>query len=252
MNKDDLIFDWSGTEVHRGWKGAAVLITALGFGFVFSVMNVQFDHRDIASVKSASVLFLPDHEEGRIWRMKAEEEGPFPGRLEISGLYDPLDELGAGSLGGDSWNPYAVKMKSLQMDSAVTAHRISTQGQRVFPRNFKSTEAVKEQPKVEVVLSPNLIPYTKESEKWLPTEFPPFRMEMKEEVASAEWRFLLDLRVDGTVMECLSLSGGREEGLAAITAWLKSLRFQKSEEAERWMGLRIEFLNERSHGPDPE
>ncbi|MES2983172.1 MAG: hypothetical protein V4727_12740 [Verrucomicrobiota bacterium] len=251
MNKDDLIFDWSHAEVHRGWKGASVLVAALGFGFVFSVISVQFDHRDIASVKSASVLFLPDHEEGRIWRMKAEEEGPFPGRLEISGLHDPLDELVAGSLKDDSWNPYAITMKSLQMDSVVTAHRISTQGQRVFPRNFKSTETVKEQPKAEVVLSPNLIPYTKESERWLPTTFPPFRMEVEEEVAPAAWRFLLNLRADGTVMECLSLSGGREEGLATITAWVKSLRFQEAEEAERWMGLRLEFLNERSHGPDP-
>lgn len=249
MNKNDLIFDWSHTEVHRGWKGFSVLIAALGFGLVFSVISVQFDHRDIASVKSASVLFLPDHEEGKIWRMKAEEEGPYPGRLEISGLYDPLDDLGA-SLGDDSWNPYTVTMKPLEMDSAITAHRISAQGQRVFPRNFKSTEAAKEQPKAEVMLSPNLIPYTKQSEKWLPTELPVFRVEKMEEVAAEEWRFLLNLRADGTAIECLSLSGGDEEALAVITAWLKSLRFQKAPDAERWMGLRIEFLNERTHGSD--
>lgn len=228
-----------------------MLIAVLGFGFVFSVFSVQFDFREVSSVKSASVLFFPDDEAGRIWRMKAEEEGPFPGRLEISGLVDPLNELGGSLLTEDSWNNYAVTMRSLQMDSTIPDHRISTQGQRVFPRNFKSAGVVKERPKTEVELSPKLVPYTKESEAWLPTEFPPFRMEMKEEVASAEWRFVLNLRADGTVVECLSLSGGHEEGLAAMATWLKGLRFQEAEAEERWLGLRIEFLNERSHGSDP-
>lgn len=77
-------------------------------------------------------------------------------------------------------------------------------------------------------------------------------MVMKDEIVSAEWRFVLNLRADGTVLECLSLSGGSEEGLAAMIAWLRSLKFQESEEAERWMGLRIEFLNERKHGADPD
>jgi hypothetical protein len=253
MNKDDLIFDWSNVETHVGWKGASVLVASLGFMFMFSVFSVHVDFRKSSAVNSASVLFLSDHEQGRIWRMKAEEEGPFPGRLEISGLYDPFEELGSGSLSvDDSWNPYVVTMRSLEMDSATSAQRISAQGQRFFPRNFKSTDAVNELPKVKLVLSPKLIPYTKESEEWLPTEFPAFRMDNEGKVAAAEWRFLLNLQADGRVVQCLSLSGGREKGLVAMTAWLKSLRFQEADEPERWMGLRIEFLNERSHGSDPE
>lgn len=252
MNKDELIFDWSNEEVHQGWKGASVLVAVLGFGLVFSVISVKFDRRDVASVNSASVLYLADDKEGRIWRMKTEEEGPFPGRLEISVLYDPLDEIGVGTLGDDSWNSYEVTMRSLNMDSAITASRISAQGKRFFPRNFKSTDLVKAPTQSEVVLSPKLVPYTTESEKWLPTRFPPFNMLMKDEIVSAEWRFVLNLRADGTVMECLSLSGGSEEGLAPMITWLKSLRFQESEESERWMGLRIEFLNERKHGANPD
>lgn len=250
MNKNDLIFDWSSVEVHSGWKGVSLLVVVLGFGFLVSLINVEFGHREVGTVKSASVLFLSNHEEGETWSMLAEEEGPFPGRLEISGLNDPLSELGDGSLIDRSWNPNRVRLKDMEISSAIAAHRISAQGQRYFPRNFRSTGALQVQPKTDVVLKPNLIPYTKEAQKWLPAELPLFRMEMEEEIASAEWRFVLNLRADGSVMECLSLSGGRDEALTMLTAWLKSIRFQESQEPERWMGLRLEFLNEGSHGSD--
>ncbi len=252
MNKNDLIFDWSSVEAHRGWKGAAVLIVTLVFGFSLSLVNVEFDSKEVASVKSASVLYVPDHEEGRIWRITAEEEGPFPGRLEISGMDDPFEGLGSGVLNkDDSWNLYKTSMRPLEMESVSSMHRIAVQGQKYLPRIFKSTGEVIDQQKTEVVLKPLLIPYTKESEKWLPTEFPPFRMEVKEEMDSSEWRFLLNLMPNGKVKECLSLSGGNEVGLVVITKWLEGLRFQESADEERWMGLRVEILNERGHGSDP-
>ncbi len=253
MNKNDLIFDWSNKEAHWGWKFTAALIVALVFALLYGLFSVQFDHKDIASLRSASILYLSDDKESLLWRMQADEEGPFPGGLEISELNDPLNELGEGSLSeDDSWNSYEVSIRSLQIDSSINKHRISAQGQRVFPRNFKSIEALNEKPKAELVMRPILIPYNKESEKWLPTEFPPLHLELQEEGTSAEWRFVLNLRNDGSVMECLSLSGGREEGLKVITDWLQGLNFQKSDEQERWIGLRIDFLNERSHGTDPE
>ncbi len=253
MNKNDLIFDWSDKEAHRGWKGAAVLIVALGFGFFLSLLHIEFDFREVSSVKSASVLYLPDQGEGQTWRIKAEEEGPFPGRLEISGMDDPFEGFGAGEINeDDSWNPYKTSMRSLEMDSLKSMHRISVQGQRYLPKIYKSTGVVKDHQKTEVVLKPLLIPYTKESEKWLPTQFPPFLMEMKGNLDSSEWRFVLNLSADGKVKECLSLSGGDEVGLAEITEWLRGLRFQEVADEERWMGLRVEILNEKSHGSDPE
>jgi hypothetical protein len=194
---------------------------------------------------------LPDHEEGRIWRMKAEEEGPFPGRLEISGMDDPFEGLGSGILNkDDSWNLYKTSMRPLEVESVKSMHRISVQGQRYLPKIFKSTEVVIDQQKAEVVLKPLLIPYTKESEKWLPKEFPQFRMEIKEDMDSSEWRFVLNLLPNGKVKECLSLSGGNEVGLVVITEWLEGLRFQESADEERWMGLRVEILNERNHGSE--
>jgi hypothetical protein len=253
MNKNDLIFDWSGAEAHMGWKCVSALVAALGFGLMFSLFNVRFDHKDIAAVKSASVLYLPDHEEGRIWRMKAEEEGPFPGGLQISGMYDPLEKLGVGLLDdGESWNPYVLTMKPLETESSIAMDRISVQGQRVYPRNFKSSDTVEVHPKTGSVLSPVLLPYNKEAEAWLPSEYPPLEVEVKDAMASEERIFVLNLAADGKVKECLSLTGGLEAGSTALTAWLKGLIFRKSEEPERWLGLRIEFSNERNHGTGAE
>ena len=166
---------------------------------------------------------------------------------------DPFERFGSGVPSeDDSWNPYKTSMRPLEMDSVKSMNRISVQGQRYLPKIYKSTDEHKEQQKAEVVLKPLLIPYTKESEKWLPTEFPPFRMEMKEEMDTTEWRFVLNLSADGKVRECLSLRGGEEIGLAEITEWLRGLRFQEVADEERWMGLRVEILNEINHGSEPE
>ena len=244
MNKNDLIFDWSDADSHRGWKGASVLIAALGFGFLLSAIHVDFDFRELSSVKTASVLYLPDQEAGRTWRMIAEEEGPFPGRLEISGEHDVLEEFGSTALiEGDAWNTYEIAMRSLEPDSVKANHRIAVQGQRYLPKIFKSTPEATVPDKATVGQKPLLIPYTKESEKWLPTELPEFQHETKREIDVSGWRFVLNLNDQGRVVECMAINGGDDEGLAEITAWVRGLQFQKAEQEERWMGLRVEILN---------
>lgn len=245
MNRKDLIFDWSEVEAHRGWKGAAVLIAALCFGFALSLIRVDFDFRKLASVKSASVLYLPDQETGRTWRMIAEEEGPFPGRLEISGEHDVLEDFGSNALiEGDAWNGYEIEMRSLEPDSAAANQRIAVQGQRYLPKIFKSPPAVTEPGKSALGRKPILIPYTKESEKWLPAEIPEFQAVAKGEADVSGWRFVLNLNGQGRVVECIAINGGDDEGLTEITAWLKGLQFQQAEEKERWLGLRVELLNQ--------
>jgi len=75
MNKNNLIFDWSDVETQRGWMGVSILIAVLGLVFFLSVIHVKFDFKKVASIKSASVFYLPDHEDGRSWLMKAQRAG---------------------------------------------------------------------------------------------------------------------------------------------------------------------------------
>lgn len=251
MTKNDLIFDWSDKEVHRGWKGASVFLVVIGFALMFSILSVSFDYKDLSSQKSASALFLSDQNEARFWQMKAVEEGPFPGGFEISGIYDPLNDIDIGTLGvEDSWNPYQLQMRSLDMESSRSKQRIATQGQRVFPRILKSSDKVNFESRVPITSIPMLIPYTKESEAWLPSDYPPIEMNLADGGAPAEWRYILNLNAEGGVKECFALSWGSEDGVKAMNSWISGLKFQKAEVEDRWMGLRIEFLNERAHGTD--
>lgn len=251
MNKSDLIFDWTGVESHPAWKGAAVVMVAFGFLIAFSFFRVNFKMPDSQSAKSASVVLVPDEELGRLLRMKAEEEGPFPGRLEIAGLYEPLEWAGFGTLGDKgAWNDYSIALRPLNPDSEDFSNRVSAQGQRVFPYRNRSLDKPQTVTKIEHKLVPLLIPYNQRAAKWLPNKLPDLQMQADERMASADWRFVLKLRADGAVEQCISLSGGGGESLFTMVEWLEAQRFQASDQEERWFGLRVEFLNKSNDGSE--
>jgi len=254
MNKGNLIFDWKTPDSHPLGKIVAVVVIALVFLVFGSLFTVRFTSPEVSSTQAASVLFFPDQEMGRLWLMKAEEEGPFPGRLEIAGLRESLDLIGSDNLEGlAAWNEYSISLKGMSAPDVGIQDGVSTKGVRYFPSrksnvlppSEKSLEAA------DIALMPVLIPYSDEAVEWLPDQLPDFQMPLEERVASASWRFVINLRSNGSVAQCLSLSGGDEVSLKSTIDWLESLRFEKSEKESRWMGLRIEFLNKAVDGTDP-
>jgi|GEM_PF-1232932 len=255
MTKDELIFDWRNTDSHAGRKLAALAVVVVIFLIFLSVIKLRFDTPGVGSVKSASVLLFSDDSTGSSWRQKAEEDGPFPGRLEIREP-DSAPSLNAisGWDGRDSWNDYEVGMRPMQSNIGESVDRIASKGLRFFPSRKASVEAIRSEarPAVSDVMFPVLIPYSKEALVWLPKTLPAFKLPGEDSVLSTSWRFVLSLRRDGSVAQCLSLSGGDDAALIAMVGWLEGLRFAKSDEESRWMGLRVEFLNERSHGTDTE
>lgn len=250
MIKDDLIFEWSDVPGNQGRRLLALVLVTLFFTFFGIMMNVRFDAPGVSSVRSASVLFL-DGDIGREWRLRAEEEGPFPGRLEIGGESGPLDLRSAmNAEGSEEWNDYTIRMRPMRSDVGESSDRIASKGLRYFPERQPVAREVRTPDSSELVRSPVLIPYSTEAQQWLPADLPLFRLQSEEGLVSASWRFILNLRADGTVAQCLSLSGGNEASLMAMIKWLEGLRFKESGAEERWMGLRVEFLNERKDGPD--
>lgn len=254
MTRGDLIFDWRSKDSHTGRKLAAFAVVALVFGFFLSLFKVRFEAPATVSVKNASVLFFPDEGVGRVWRLKAEEEGPFPGRLEIGGgnLAD-LDDI-RGWDGGEGWNDHTVEMRPMRSSVGESVDRIASKGTRYFPERESAQEGVGPAPPAVGVGDPFpvLIPYSKEALGWLPETLPPFQRPSGDVELSSSWRFVLNLRANGTVEQCFSLSGGDDPALVAMIDWLEGLRFAPSGDESRWMGLRVEFLNERSDGTDSE
>lgn len=255
MTKGDLIFKWRNTDFHPARQIIPAIIVAVIFAFFFSILNVRFNTSGNASLKNGSVLFFPDDEIGRAWRLKAEEEGPFPGRLEIGGSTALLDStVVVGLSGADLWSNYSIKMKPMQPSDGLSVDRIAPKGLRYLPPRKSDTSTASNEPveSAGVAMMPVLIPYSKVALNWLPETLSPFSAKLEEGTTSASWRFLLNLRANGSVAQCFSLSGGREASLLEMIKWLESQRFKESEEELRWIGLRVEFLNKKSDESDPE
>lgn len=252
MIKDDLIFEWSDAPGNQRRKLLALLLVSLLFVLFGVMINVRFDSPGVGSVRTASVLFL-DGEIGREWRLKAEEEGPFPGRLEIGWDSDPLDlRIVISAEGEVDWNDHTIRMRPMRSEVGKSSDLIASKGVRYFPEIESVSREVRDTDPLKLVRSPVLIPYSKEAQQWLPDDLPLFPLRSEEGLASASWRFVLNLREDGSVAQCLSLSGGNEASLMAMTEWLEQLRFKMSAEDSRWMGLRVEFLNQKTDGSDSE
>ena len=246
MTKDGLIFDWSEVENHRGRKLVAFLVVCLLAIALAGLVEIRFFGGKTRSSGSASVMHFADDEIGHHWRMKAEEEGPFPGGMRLTEADDLLDFRDSSA-----WNEHVFVMRSLEVDDRLHRLGVLERGTRYFPDLAGNViEDPREIGSAEMKPSPVILPYEKEALAWLPEKLPPFQGEAGEYISSNGWRFILQLRSNGSVEHCLPMSGGEAE-LSAIILWLEGIRFEKSDEEIRWMALRVEFINSSGNGSDP-
>ena len=217
---------------------------------VSGVIRVTVANELPESGRSVSVLQLGDDETGRRWLMKAEEAGPFPGGLagnitDFPGIPDMLGQ----SFGAVEWGGYRSNPVPFVGESGAAREEIAQKGLRVLPERFSESQAA---PTADSSMSgikrvPVLIPFDSESEKAIPDTLPPFEFALEEGVNTANWRFAVSCRADGSVDQCVSLSGESGDSLAAMTRWLRTVRFG-SGEGERWLALRVEFENQKTDG----
>lgn len=247
MIKDDLVFRWEVSENHSGYKIIASLLVVTIFTIIFGIVDVRLDRAYVPNLESATVLQFRSDDIGRVWRQRAEEGGPFPGRLEINGsvgmagLYEAINSEAVSG-----WNGYQVPLREFQSNVGLRSGVLSQKGRRYFPERVVMPGGVPAKVPVasKAVRRPILTPFDSDALDWMPEKLPEFGMEVDGGMlVSASWRFMLRLRPDGTVDHCVSLSGGAEAGLMEMAGWLRGLRF-KPGEGERWLGLRVEFVNQ--------
>ncbi len=245
MIKDELIFKWTNSDSHPGYKILALIVVALLYAFFLGAISVKSGSPRRETRQNASVIHFPSGELGRYWRLKAEEEGPFPGRLMVSGEEKTSNLAGLNESGqkGD-WTYYEVKLTPVQMNVGTSSEELSEKGRKYLPD--RTPDANQLNPELdEPIISesiPILIPYDVRSKGWMPESLPEYESKLNENAVPATWRFILSLRPDGSVDQCLSLNGEGEPGLDAMLDWLKQVRFQNGA-GERWLGLRVEFVN---------
>lgn len=245
-SQEGLLFNWRNSESHIGFKVIAIIMVAMIFAILFGMVDVNLKPPVTPSFESATVLQFADDDLGRAWRLRAEESGPFPGRLEIdrTGRLTDIDQAIMSS-GVSGWSDYEVSMHEFQADVGVPAGLLAEKGKRYFPsRVIVPDEALDPSvPMADATRRAVLTPFERQSLEWMPDEVPEFEIPVNgADLISATWRFLLRLRPDGSVSDCVSLSGSDEPGLEETTKWLTGLRFKPSD-GERWLGLRVEFLN---------
>ncbi len=247
MTRDEPIFSWKASESSIGVIFVAILIVAAVFTVFLGAVDVEFIPPAPESRETMGILRFSDDVLGSEWLRLAEERGPFPGRL---GRGEPriLPDIGATSAfsGGRSWSGYQPELRVFESNPDMDGYDLAREGRRFLPRRVFLGEKLKEpvSPPLAASRKPILTPFDSLALRWLPDDLPDFDVNIQGgDLLSASWRFLIRLRPDGTVGDCVSLSGGAEPGLLGTANWLRRVKF-KAGEGERWLGLRVEFVNQ--------
>ncbi len=251
MIKDDLIFDWKPSESHGGRYLLAACLVVLLFVAVSGAIRVTVTSDFTEIGKSASVIQLGNDETGRRWFLEAEEAGPFPGGIAgLAGDFPGLAEGAGKSFVAVEWGGYESTPLDFTMAEKPAREEIARKGLRVLPDRSPSKPDADAtgSPVATIRRIPTLVPFDSSSAEAIPETLPPFDVVLAEGVNPANWRFAISCRADGSVDQCLTLSGEYGEGLAAMTNWLRSVRFNTGDE-ERWIALRVEFVNQVADGP---
>jgi hypothetical protein len=251
MTKEDLIFDWQKSEGLFRDKVVSFVLVAIIFTILLGFIRIRPSPLSDRPSESASVLHFKDDDLGRFWMLQAEEDGPFPGRLELDGYNGRLPTGGID--GSVAWSDYKSELRTISGTEGGTQENLAAKGARVFPSRGRADA----KPDVAVIVPrkvkriPVLVPYNSEAMDWMPKKLPSFTQALGAEAVTASWRFTINLREDGSVRESIPLAGGDDAGQAAMQDWLLGVRFKRGT-GDRWLGLRVEFVNQADDGTDAE
>ncbi|WP_411825704.1 hypothetical protein [Luteolibacter sp. AS25] len=246
MIKDDLIFDWDTKDFHRGRKIASLAVALLLFVVCFAALQVTLPVGPERVTKTASMIEIPNNDFGKIWKMRAEEEGPFPGGSDMEDR-DIVSEMLESALSDadTGWGSYQLKPRELEDGKEVHRESYARKGTRFFPERIGQGDS-SDRGKIKAAQYtkvPVLTPFNVESEGWMPSELPEYNYPVSGTTNFSLWRFMLGVRADGSVEHCIALGGEDQEVVADTVAWFRRVKFAPSEDVERWIGLSLEFEN---------
>lgn len=251
MTKEDLIFDWKKSESRGRDKFFALVVVASLFAAFAGLVELRLPTFRDSPSQGAGLIRFTDEGMARSWLLEAEENGPFPGRLEVAdaGVAGMIMEGG----GLEVWTDYSVSLRPLAEAETMARAEITPKGKRVFPAipaaasdrlgDISSNGGMRRYPV--------LIPYDRGSLEWMPEEMPDFALPAGAEVAPDSLRFALELREDGSVAEVMALASGGDSAQEAVERWLRGVRFKEGT-GGRWFGLRVDFVNRREDVAQPE
>lgn len=245
------VFRWRGLDGTPLRGLLALLITGGVFSLFAATVQIRVSAPQQWVERKASIIHLPNDGEGKMWALRAREGGPFPSRLNPAEWESmpggALSAIAATRLPSETYTPKLAELPSSNEGPAVS---IAAKGERIFPKRMP--ESVPGMVPVETKLVPALYPLSGISIDAVPRNLPAFQFDEKIEpsLTSAPWRFMLRLRPDGSVAECLPMI--KEIGGAELEKWICGVNFS-SEVAKKseWIGIAVGFVNQPVHESDP-
>lgn len=232
-------------ESSRTTVFAAVVLVGLLTALLMGTVKVRVVQPPRVIERKGTVMFVPEASEvGREWTLRAEEEGPFPAKFDLS--ESPVVQQMQSDLFRDPTGalPYQIRLRNLPSDAGFGANDSGQKPESVFPRVEMAElrpSTASDQP-----LTPVLTVLSKVPAGALPLAYPDFSHPVIPEMASQTWQFMVEVDKGGVPIRCIALDGGEpgsvsEKWLKALEHWLCGVRFGAAASEAGWIGVEINF-----------
>jgi len=246
------IFRWrkSGDPIFP--RLAALLISGMAFAIFLTMVRVRVVPPMQPEGRKASLIYLNPGPEAAAWALRAQEGGPFPSRFDPA-TWPGIQEL-EGRLLQDIRKPlppYQPQLRDLPGSPTVSPVLLADRGEPVLPRSAPKQERAMDFTAMK--LSPVIYPLSNLSPAELPQALPQFDAKIDTALSSTPWRLLVRLRADGSVAECVTLTGDSAPGTEVLEKWLQGVRFRPlKEKSSLWISIGVGFINTSvENGPVP-
>lgn len=229
------LFDWGNRTGLVRDKIYSVLIVGILFAGFSGLVQVRVGEAggESGGVQPAAILSIAGSQIEGGWSGYAEEQGPFPGGLEVPGG----EILAAGGFDPGGWNQNTVKLVDFdRKGSAIGKVRLAERGEMLLPRIPVAADETEVREVKKMVGKVVLQAYEKNGVVRFPDDLPPFAGADLEE--PGPWRYAVNLRSNGTVKEILPMIGGGELE-HSLETWLRGVRFKEGPD-DQWIALRVE------------
>lgn len=220
-----------------------LIVTGLFLG-VGSVIRVTVAGAIPEPGRWGSLLYVPDDSVGRKWVTQAIEAGPFP--IPIAGADEAEDDRGViGGIGRVMWGDYESEMRERGVggeEEDLEMQGLAVRGVRFLPERQLLVDETRGE-RGRVVRKPVVLPVDDSDKDVMPFEGFDFQGEIAAETSSADWRFLVRCRADGSVEHCIPLFRIAGDDGWEVMEWLGGLVFEVSGKS-RWIAVRVDLTSE--------
>lgn len=241
------VFPWRGLRESSFPKIAAILLCGGAFALFLTSVRIRVTAPVPWAARKAAVIQVLDDADGRALTLRAREGGPFPSRFEPA-AWELAAAIQQAAWQAARWRPPPYLPALRELPEEQSSPRLSTPGRSVLPVRQPMAEPAVVMGKRALV--PVLYPLSGITAAGMPASPPAFDGQVDPVMAAEPWRFLLRLDAGGSVLDCVSLSGG-ESGKPALESWLRRVSFQtQSSEPTRWIAVGVGFANQPADGTD--